>query len=165
MLFPQSASLNKGVGETPQHQVSRAVPVSSVESHMALIWALSPDRERACVAVRETSWTVLQRCSSQLLVYGTDVYQGDGLTQIVLTVQSICSPRNERYILQNHIATPFCLLWVLSTIGNHCAQGGETMRAAVPWSGAESTTDPRELQEGRGLAAPRSSDTPVQSLD
>lgn len=156
---------------------------------MALIWALSPDQERAWLTVRETSWTVTQRCSSHLLVYNTVirqhthqkaswvpsphlclwpaeyVYQGDSITQIALTTQSICSLRNERYILQNHIATSFLLLWVLSTTGNHGVQGGETMRAAAPWSGAKSISDPRKLQEVQGLVVSQSWDTLVQNLD
>lgn len=39
------------------------------------------------------------------------------------------------------------------------------MRAAAPRSGADSSSDPRKLQEVQGLVAPQSWDTPTQNLD
>lgn len=51
-----------------------------------------------------------------LLHMSTVVY---GAVQVLLTIQSICSPWNGHNILQNHTATSFYLPWVLGTAGNH----------------------------------------------
>lgn len=80
-------------------------------------------------------------------------FKVDGIIQVVLTSQSICSPQDGHNILQNRIATWFHLTWVLSATVNQGVQGGERRRATAPWSGAESTSDARKLWEVHWLVA------------
>lgn len=89
----------------------------------------------------------------------------DGIIQVVLTSQSICSPQNGHNLLQNRIATWFHLPWVFSATVNQGVQGGETRRATAPWSGAESPSDARKLWEVQWLVASSSWDSPAKYPD